>query len=280
MQKIKHIALASLRHWREIVFIYFIQLLMGLGVGFTFCAAMCSSLEGSMVLDQLVKGFDRTVIMDVMNSNQGVLDSTKTIALTLLGIYLLVSILLQAGWLANIKHEKYSIKSLLINGLKFFLPFSGVAFISILLIILYGAGVGICFTRIVGDPLVTFSSEKPFVIWIVILIGFFLLWSIIIWCWSVSSRLYYISGNPFFTSLKLGYKSVLSKFLKYEVIGLLLVGIHVFLMFLSYCIMGDRGASSWWIVLLGISMQQIFAFIRIVIRGFGYALVKDLDSNH
>ena len=279
MGKIKQIAIASWKHWREISFIYCIQLLIGLCVGLTFCAAMCSSLDNSMVLDQLAKGFDRTVIMDVLNFDGNVLDSTRKIALTLLGIYLLFSVWLQAGWLANIRTKTFSIKSLAANGRKFFFPFLGIALISILLLILYAAVVGIGFIKIVGDPLATFSSEKPFVLWIVTLIGTFIFWSILVWSWSVSTRFHFIDGNSFFASLKYGFKIVFEKFLILEAVGLLLIGIHVILMLVYYCIMGDRGAPSWVVVLMGILVQQIFAFARIAIRGFGYGLLEDLNSN-
>jgi len=278
MGKIKQIAIASWKHWREISFIYFIQLLIGFCVGLTFCAAMCSSLDGSMVLDQLARGFDRTVIMDVLNFDQGVLDSTQKVAFTLLGIYLLVSVWLQAGWMVNIRNKSFSIRSLLTNGKKFFLPFLGIALISLLFIIIYGGIVGTVFTKIVGDPLATFSSEKPYVLWIVALIGTFILWSIIVWSWSVSTRIHYIDGNSFFASLKYGFKIVLEEVLKFVAIGLLLVAIHVILMLMYYCIMGDRGAPSWTIVLIGILIQQIFAFARVALRGFGYSLLEDLNS--
>jgi len=276
MRKIKQIGISSLKHWREISCVYFIQLLIGLAVGLSFCGALCSSLDRSMVLDQLAKGFDRTVIMDVINSNHGVLDGVQSLAFSLLGIYLLLSVLLQAGWLANIKNNIYSLKSLFKNGLKFFFPFLGIALISILLIALFGGVFGIAFTKVVGDPLVTFSSEKPYVIWIIILAIVFILWLIIIWSWSVSSRLHFIDGNSFFTSLKLGFKTVRNKWIKFLSIGMLLIGIHVLLMFVYYWVMGDRGAPSWIIVLFGILVQQIFAFVRVALRGFGYSLLEDL----
>lgn len=278
MKKVKHIASATWKHWREISFVYFIQLIFGLAVGLTFCSAMCLSLDGSMVLDQLAKGFDRTVIMDVLNAEKGVLLSTQSMAFSLLGLYLLVAVFLQAGWLANIKNKSYSIKSLLINGQKLFLPFLGIALISMIMIFGFAAGVGIGFAKIVGDPLATFSSEKPFVLWIVFLIGLFILWSIVIWSWSVSSRFHFIDGNSFFTSLKLGLYTVFKKIFKFGAIGLLLVGIHVILIIFYTCIMEDRGASSWVIVLFGILGQQIFAFIRVALRGYGYALIEDLNS--
>lgn len=278
MHKVTKILLETWKHWREISFVYLIQLLVGTIVGLSFFDSMFSSFEDSMVLDQLAKGFDRTVIMDIINSDSAVLNTTKGIALSLFGIYLFISVLLQAGWLANTRKMNYSVKTLLSSGLNLFFPFLGIAILALLLIFVYAVVVGIGFTKIVGDPLVTFSSEVPYVIWIIVLAGFFILWSIIIWAWSLSSRYHFIDGNSFFTSLKLGIITIWKKLFKFLTIGLLLVGIHVILMYFYYLIMEDRGASSWLIVLFGILVHQIFAFTRVVIRGFGYSLIENLMS--
>jgi hypothetical protein len=267
--------MATLKHWREISFIYMIQMVVALMVGLSFYYSTRNALDGSMVLDQLANGFDRTVIMDVLNTNNSVLHSTRTIAFVFLGIYLLISILLHAGWLANIKKKKYSLKSLLSDGMHFFFPFLGIALLSILLLLAVGGVLGYGFAKIVGDPLMTFSSEKPLVFWIFGLAAFFVLCSILIWSWSVASRLYFISGETFFSALKQGFRSVVNKLLKCTAIGLLLIGIHMVMMVLYYYIMGDRGAPSWWIVIFGILVQQILAFTRVAIRGLGYGLVEE-----
>ena len=232
--------------------------------------------DKSMVLDQLAKGFDRTVFMDLVYSQDEILTSVKQAAIIIIGLYLFIGIFLQGGWLANIRKKEYSISSLLSHGLKFTGPFIGMALISVILVGAVGIGGGIIFTSIVGDPLVTFSSEKPYVLWIVFLSILLVFWSITVWAWSVVSRCHYISGSSFFASLKKGLKSLMSNWFKFQAIGLLIVGIHVFLMFSYYWIMGDRGAPSWCVVIFGIIVQQIYHYLRIILRGFGFALVDDL----
>jgi len=148
--------------------------------------------------------------------------------------------------------------------------------ISIFLVAVVGIAGGVVFTMVVGDPLVTFSSEKPYVIWIAVLVILFVFWSITVWAWSVASRCHFISGNTFFAALKKGFKSLRSDWFKFQAIGLLIVGIHVFFMFSYYWIMGDRGAPSWGIVILGILVQQIYHYLRVILRGFGFALIDDL----
>jgi hypothetical protein len=276
MNKFRQLGIDTCKHWREISLIYFVQLIIGLLVSVTFYSEFSHHIDKSMILDQLAKGFDRTVFMDLINSNDQILGKTKITALCLLGIYLFIGVFLQGGWLTNIRKKSYSVQTLLSSGLKLFGPFIGIAAISILLVAIFGGLLGFFFIKIVGDPLVTFSSEKPYVIWIVLLIGMFILWSISIWAWSVISRCHYIDGNSFFTSLRLGFQTLRKKWLKFQTIGMLIVGIHVLFMFLYYWILGDKGAPSWGVVLVGIFVQQVFNYLRVLLRGFGYSLVEDL----
>lgn len=281
MGGIKKIWFTNWKHWRAISFVYAIQFILSFIVAIVFCGAICDSLEGSMVLDRLALGFDRTVIMDVINTNPGVLDKTKSVALALLGCYLLVSVFLQAGWIANIKKNDLTLSSLLRNGMQFFFPFLGIALLALLLVILFGVAVGGGFSMIVGDPLETFSSEKPYVLWILFLLFVFIIWMILVWSWSVTSRYYYIEGSSFGSALKNGFKGVRRNLKKYLGVGFLLLLLNGLLMLLYYLIMGDRGAPSWVVVIFGILVQQIWAFVRIAIRGLGYTFIHEIsaDSN-
>jgi hypothetical protein len=229
-----------------------------------------------MVLDDLARGFDRTVLMDLLNTNDYIMTKTKSVVIFLLVIYLLISVLLQGGWLYNIRKSRHSIKTMLSQGLKHFGPFLSISVFSIFLIVAVGGIIALSFTKIVGDPLVTFSSEKPYVIWIVALFIIFILWSITIWSWSVITRCHFIDGNSFLASLKLGIQTFKNHWLKFLAIGILIVGIHVVFMISYYWIMGDRGAPSWLIVIIGILIPQVFNYLRVMLRGFGYSLVENL----
>ena len=257
-------------HWKTVIFVYGIQLLYGLGVGIVSYGALEGALGDSMALDQLAKGFDRTVFTDAMNIDENLFGATTQTGIVLLIAYLIASIFIQGGWIANIKEGKYSVRQLLISGRRFFLPFAGIAMISLLLIILFGGLVGYGFSSIVGDPLVTFTSEKPYVFWIMALVVVFVLWAIIVWSWSVASRLHYIDHPSFWKSIRLGFKSLRTKWWNFLVLGLILVVIHVVLMIVYYTLMQDRGAASWAVVVLGILIQQFFAFLRVTIRGGAY----------
>lgn len=278
IQRLKHIWNRTSAHSAESFCIYICQLIFSLLIGLIFYYTVNDNLGQSMALEQLASGFDRTVIMDMINSNENVFSSVLSWVMTLTPIYLIVSTWLQGGLLFNIKKGEIGVISQLKNGIKYLIPFLGFALLSFVLIILLAAIIGLPFKSIVGDPLTTFSSEKPFVISLFILIAIFSVCIIGIWGLSISARYNYIEGAPFWKSIKLGLAFLKNHFFKVLSIGYLLIGIHLLLALIYYLLMGDRGAPSWLIVLFAILVQQLFSIARVFIRSFGYIALDQIDD--
>ena len=277
-QRLKHIWNRTLTHRSEVISIYICQLTIGLLTGCIFYCTVNDNLGQSMALEHLASGFDRTVIMDMINSNDEVLSIVLSWATFLIPFYLLISTLLQGGLLFNIKKGEVGFKSQIKNGAKYFLPFLGITLFSFCLIILFAIVIGLPFKAIVGDPLTTFSSEKPFVLLLIALIAGFSVWLIMVWGFSISTRYNYINGSSFWKSVKSGFTFVKNQLFKLISIGYLLLGVHILLAFLYFLIMGDRGAPSWIIVILGILVQQLFSLARIFIRSIGYVAVEQVED--
>jgi len=231
-----------------------------------------------MALELLASGFDRTVIMDMINGENEVFSTLISWTIILIPLYLFISTLLQGGLLFNINRGEVGFKSQIINGAKYILPFFGVALFSFTLIVFFTIVVGLPFKAIVGDPLTTFSSEKPFVLLLIALTAGFSVWLIMVWGFSISTRYNYINGSSFWSSVKSGFTFVKNHLFELLSVGYLLLGVHILIAFIYYLIMGDRGAPSWIIVIFGILVQQLFSFTRIFIRGFGYIAVDQVED--
>jgi hypothetical protein len=278
LQRLKNIWNRTLTHKSEVICIYICQLIFGLLIGCIFYCTINDNLGNSMALEHLANGFDRTVIMDMINSNDDVFSSIISWVTILIPIYLIISILLQGGLLFNINRGEVGFKSQIKNGTKYLLPFFGIALFSIVLIILFLVVVGLPFRAIVGDPLTTFSSEKPFVLSLIALAIGFSIWLVVVWSFSISTRYNYINGASFWKSINSGFTSVRNHLFELLSIGYLLLVAHLLLAFIYYLIMGDRGAPSWLIVIFGILVQQLFSFARVFIRGFGYIAVDQVED--
>jgi len=278
IQRLKHIWNRTLAHSAEVTCIYICQLIFGLLVGCIFYSIVNENIGQSMALERLALGFDRTVIMDMINSNDTVFSKVFSWAMVITPIYLIVSTWLQGGLLFNIKKGETGVKSQLKNGIKHLIPFLGFALFSIVLILLFVIIIGLPFRYIVGDPLITFSSEKPFVFSIIVLLAILSICIITIWGLSISARYNYIQGSSFLQSISLGTSLIKNHFFKILSIGYLLIGIHLLMALVYYLIMGDRGAPSWLFVIFVILVQQLFSFARVYIRSFGYIAVDQVDE--
>lgn len=276
IQRLKHIWNRSLAHRAEVTCIYICQLTFGLLIVLIFYCVVNENLGQSMALEHLASGFDRTVIMDMINSDDTIFSKVFSWVMILTPIYLIVSTWLQGGLLFNIRKGETGVTSQVKNGIKHLIPFLGFVLFSIVLILLCVVMIGLPFKSIVGDPLTTFSSEKPFVFSLIILIAILSICIIAIWGLSISVRYNYIEGSSFWQSIKLGVSFIKNHFFKILSIGYLLIGIHLLLALLYYLIMGDRGAPTWLIVIFVILVQQLFSFARVFIRNFGYIAIDQV----
>lgn len=280
LRRIKYIVGRTRAHINELGLLYAVQLLFGLIIGVVLCSIINTYLGQSATLDQLALGFDRTVIMDMIYNNENALYPVLYTSAFLIPIYFILSILLQGGILSNIKLGATGIRSQVKSGAKNFVPFVGIVILSSVFIAIIAAIVGFPFIKLVGDPLLTFSSEKPFVWWLIALMVLFSLVLILVWGWSVSTRYAYIDDPQFLKSLQIGFGFVKRNFSKLIAVGYLCVAIHLVLGLIYFLIMGDRGAPSYLLVLFGIIVQQVFAILRVMIRGFGYIALEQMDDDY
>ena len=278
LQRIKHIWNRTLTHRSEVTCIYIYQLILGVVLGCISYCTLDSHIGQSIALDRLASGFDRTVFMDIINNNDNVLSPIVLWAVILIPVYLLVSAVLQGGLLYNIRKGETGIISQIKSGIRYLLPFMGYTFFSVLIILAFVTGIGFIFKSAVGDPLTTFSSEKPFVHSLFIVITLLSVLVTLIWGWNISARYKYIDGSPFWASMKSGFSFVKNHFLKILLVGYLLIGIHLLLAFIYYLIMGDRGAPSWLIIILGIIVQQVFSFARVYLRSSSYITIDQIED--
>ena len=263
-------------HKKEITVVYLIQLLFGIVAAVTTWITINSVMGRSAALERLADGFDRTVLMDAIYQNADTLGPLKTTFGILIPIYLLISIILHGGLLSNISRGHRTISEMCNAGLRFVIPFAGIALLTLVSAFGVIGLIALAFGKSVGDPLQTFYSEKPFVWWLIALISIALFWFGLVWSWSVGARYSYIEQGRFSTALKYGLSFVKNNFMTLVAVTSLLLGISLLLGFLYNMVMGDRGASTWMIVILGIMLQQIIAYCRVYLRGIAYVTLGRL----
>lgn len=258
-------------HRAELTLIYLVQLLCYAVAAICTYSVIDKYIGSSSALDRLAGGFDRTVLMDVIYNNDGVFDGTKAMIVIVLAVYLLLSVVLHGGLLHNITTQSSSVKIMVHKGLSLFFPFLSISLIAISSLAVVAAMIVIPFLTWVGDPLVTFDSERPFVWWIIGLMVAFTLIILWVWAWMVCTKYAYLSGHSFFKSLRIGAITIWRQARQIFALGYLLMGLHVLIALISFLILRDRGAASWLVVIIGLLIRQVIVYLRIWIRGGAYS---------
>ncbi len=263
------------KQWRSILLIYIAQLIIGIIVAMSAYQQFDSAIGSSLELDRLAKGFDRSIFSDMVNEFPIIIGKIKGRFLLGVAFFLLLSVFLHSGLLGNIRNRQYSITSFFTNAKKYFVKFLGVVFISLIKLVVTLAIIWVPFFKLLGNPLETFHSEKTLILTIVGLIILSVLLIIVVWLWSVISRYQIADGSGWVISMKNGWRILKSNFLKYYMLGIILILLHAFLTWVYTLAVDDWGAETWFCILGLVLIQQLFSIVRVWIRAVGYAAVDD-----
>ena len=259
--------------WRAILLIYMTQMVFGVIVAVAAYNSFSDAVGASLELDRLAYGFDRSVFSDMINEFPKLIPSIRSNFIGSLLAFLSISVFLHAALLGSIRNRKYKIPTLLRNGRLYFLNFLTIAIVALIKSAIVLSIIWIPFIKIVGDPLKTFHSEKPFILTVIGLIVFSILLLSIIWLWSVLTRYHKVDGHNLVVAMKQGWTHLKSKFFQLFKIAITLILLHVLLTYIYTLVVDDWGAQTWFCVLGLILIQQVFSIIRVWIRVFGYTFL-------
>ena len=266
----------SMKHWKSIVLIYSLQLLLGILVAIMAFQQLDGSIGDSLELDRLALGCDRSIFSDMINRFPDIISNIQSRFVVSALMFMLLSIFLHAGLLGNIRKREYSISAFLRNAKKYFLKFLGVASISLLKTLFILAIIWVPFIKYMGNPLETFHSEKSFILTVISLLILSALLIIVIWLWSILSRYYLIDESRLIEAMKKAWKGLRLNFLRYYLVGICLLISHVLITWLYTLVVDDWGAEIWYSILGLIVIQQVFSIIRIWVRVFGFAAIDNV----
>lgn len=252
---------------------YVLQLILSIVVGAVAYDQLNDAIGDSAELEVLATGFDRSVFSDLINNYPEIVNNIGAKMIILMVLYWLVSVLLQGGLIASITKQQYLISNIFNNGIKYYLKNLLVVFISLLFLILLLALIWLPFFRIVGNPLVTFDTEKPFIFWILALATISSLLILSLWIGSVITRKYISKDHSIKSSIRLGIIEVKNNFISLFGYGLLILSLHIILTYIYAVSVSDWGAESIVIVIMLLIIQQLFAIARWILRTAGYIVL-------
>lgn len=254
------------KYWRPLVVTFVILLLVSTVFGIQFSAIFQNLIGDSVNLENLVKGYDHTTIMDMLHVNKGALSPTINLGFCLMGLYLIISAFVNGGLIHCVVGKDSSLGAFWEGGVKYFgrvlaIGILGTGIMALAIALVFGIYL-VNITRMMES----FPTEK-YMVWLlcflILLFGFLILTLFII---SSLAKFYVIQQDfSVYKAIKSAIKTTISDQSYYRLtLTYLLCYLTVF--FLQYAFGSYLGMTSSWMILLFVIIQQALIYFKIYWR--------------
>lgn len=266
----------AIRQARITAIVYFVQLCLALTLGIQVYDVLKASIGHSLEINKLLVHYDHTVITDFLKVHGASITPLIGQLRWLMFVWLIFSVFINAGLLycaiTFAKQERASARAFWQAGADYFFPFLKICLVFLLVALIWS---GIIFIPIAlyFEPSIEYFPSEVYTVWSVLFLLFLYLFGLmILFIWSVNSRIYKIrTGARIVASLKNGWKIFWKQKGRFIALMLGFVGILILLFAVSFLLDNWIGMHSTTGVLLLFVLKQAFVFFRIQIRQMMYA---------
>ena len=263
METIKYGIGQGLRQWRIALVVYIIQLLIAMTLGMQLYQVFEASIGNSLELDELLKGYDHTIVQDFLNVHGGsitpIIGQVRWVVLA----YMIFSIFINAGLLYVVHERSTSWKDFWNGGAMYFFKSAGLFLIYLIFYIALIAVIGISFGAVFAKAL-DFSSEKVAFLWFGILSLIFIITILKIMSASVYSRFAIMEGQSVWSAFKTGWRTFRKNWKSTWGVLISMFFIQLLIYCVYLCMEGTWGMVSTATILVFFFIQQGIIFFRSV----------------
>ncbi len=262
------------KHKWELLLLYGAYLIYGILVGSKISSSMSTALGKSMADQELKDGYNSNIFADLMTHQGFDLDAVMKSVGLWLPLFLLISLYLKGGLIANIAKNETGIIHMLKNGARYFLKYLLVTLVSLVAIIASIALVWIPFIKWCGDPIESFDTERIGILTYLALaiISLILIFVFIAWSIRVKGNISTNSDKPWRSAWKSTFGSVLS--IVIFSVSLLFLGVVTITVFKG--LIGMCGQA----VFVGLVLGQAMVIVLTVLRvGYMGGVLTTSNSN-
>lgn len=165
---IKSAFIVGLKHWKIVLLVYFLQLLLAVPLAMQVWHVLEASIGNSLEINKLLSGYDHTVISDFLKVHGGSITPLIGQLRWVLAIWALASVFINGGVLYTLLKRSPNWLAFWTGGATYFFRFAKIAFLFLLLMLIW---TGITVLPYLGNLMQNFetmASEKT-------VLGYFLL---------------------------------------------------------------------------------------------------------
>lgn len=266
----------GLQQWRIVFVVYLIQLGLALTLGLQVHEVLKASIGQSLALNQLLAGYDHTVITDFLKVHGASITPLIGQLRWLILLWLLFSIFINGGLLycANAP-EQASVRAFWRTGAMYFFPFLKISLLMLMLALVWTVLLWLP-TLLYLEPALEYFPSEQYIVWLAeLIVVVWLLGLAVVFAWSVLSRMQYLyAGASTLSCLKAGWQAFRINKVPYFALlsgfGCLLI----LLVLAYYFLQAHAGMTSPFLLLLFFIAQQLVVFSRILVRQMLYVAIS------
>lgn len=267
---IKSAFITGLKHWKIVLLVYFLQLLMAVPLAMQVWHVVEASIGNSLEINKLLPGYDHTVISDFLKVHGGSITPLIGQLRWALVVWALASVFINAGILFTLVKKSPNWLAFWTGGASYFYRFTKIATIFLFILLVWTGITILPYLANLQVNLETMASEKTVLGYLLVLVLLWLAGVVYLYCASIVAKTAIIEQDlTTWKALKKGlghtfrnYFSLAGIFLVFSALQLLALGVY-------WWLEGKSGMVSVGLVLVFFLLQQGLVFWRLMGRVMG-----------
>ncbi len=267
LNTIKNAFFTGLRHWKIVLLVYFLQLLLAIPLAMQVWHVLEASIGNSLEITKLLSGYDHTVISDFLKVHGGSITPLIGQLRWVLLVWAIFSVFINAGVLYTLVKKTPILLAFWTGGATYFFRFAKIAVVFLLLLSLWSGIVLLPYLANLMVNLETMASEKT-------VLGYFLahvlLWLVGFIYLSIASIVAKTAiikeGLTTWQALKRGLVFTFRHFFQTMGIFLFFNLLQLLAMAIYWWLEGRSGMVTGGLVVVFFVMQQGLVLLRITVR--------------
>ncbi len=264
---IKTAFIGSLRHWKIVLLVYFLQLLLAVPLAMQVWHVFEASIGNSLEINKLLAGYDHTVFSDFLNVHGGSITPLIGQLRWVLLVWALASVFINGGVLATLVKRTPHWLAFWTGGATYFLRFAKIALVILLLFLVW---TGVVLLPYLGNLMVNFetmATEKTVLGHLLLIVIAWLLGVIYLNNAAIVAKTAIIEqGLTTWQALKRGLGFTFRHFFKTTAIFLVFSALQVFTVAMYWWLEGRSGMMTAGLVVVFFLVQQGLVMARIMGR--------------
>ncbi len=264
---IKIAFITGLKHWKIVLLVYFLQLLVAIPLAMQVWHVLEASIGNSLEINKLLPGYDHTVISDFLKVHGGSITPLIGQLRWALVVWALASVFINGGILFTLVKKTPTWLAFWTGGATYFFRFAKLSLLFLLLLLIWTGVTLLPYLAKLQINLETMASEKTVLGYLLLLMICWFVGVIYLYCASIIAKTAIIEqGLTTWQALKKGLGFTFRNYFKLAGIFLVFSALQLLAVVIYWWMEGKSGMVTAGLVVVFFLLQQALVFWRLMGR--------------